>query len=109
MRGDQVARQLRVIRTIESSPNGLTAAEIAKREEMGIRTICRYLVAPQAAGFPLYTERTEKANHWVFVDTFKFEIPPPFTWSLAWRRRRVGADRPDTSLPRKRNRQIIVR
>jgi len=29
MRGDQLARQWRVIRAIEASPNGLTAAEIA--------------------------------------------------------------------------------
>ena len=28
MRGDQLARQWRVIRAIEASPNGLTAAEI---------------------------------------------------------------------------------
>jgi hypothetical protein len=29
MRGDQLARQWRVIRAIEASPNGLTVAEIA--------------------------------------------------------------------------------
>jgi hypothetical protein len=29
MRGDQLARQWRVIRAIEASPNGLTMAEIA--------------------------------------------------------------------------------
>ena len=29
MRGDQLARQWRVVRTIEASPNGLTAAKIA--------------------------------------------------------------------------------
>src|SRR3972149_4933063 len=79
MRGDQLARQWRVIRAIESSPNGLTVAEIAEREETGIRTIYRDLEALQAAGFPLYTERVEKANRWAFIDTFKFKIPPPFT------------------------------
>jgi predicted DNA-binding transcriptional regulator YafY len=52
MRGDQLARQWRVIRAIESSPNGLTVAEIAKREGSGIRTIYRDLEALQAAGFP---------------------------------------------------------
>jgi len=45
MRGDQLARQWRVIRAIESSPNGLTVAEIAKREGSGIRTIYRDLEA----------------------------------------------------------------
>jgi predicted DNA-binding transcriptional regulator YafY len=47
MRGDQLARQWRVIRAIEVSPNGLTVAEIAKREETGIRTIDRDLEALQ--------------------------------------------------------------
>jgi hypothetical protein len=79
MRGDQLARQWRIIRAIESSPNGLTVAEIAKREETGIRTIYRDLEALQVAGFPLYTEKAEKSNRWAFVDTFKFKIPTPFT------------------------------
>jgi predicted DNA-binding transcriptional regulator YafY len=79
MRGDQLARQWRVIRAIEASPNGLTVAEIAKREETGIRTIYRDLEALQAAGFPLYTEKVERASRWAFVDTYKFKIPVPFT------------------------------
>ncbi len=79
MRGDQLARQWRVIRAIEASPNGLTVAEVAQREETGIRTIYRDLEALQSAGFPLYTEKVEKANRWAFIDTFKFKIPPPFT------------------------------
>jgi predicted DNA-binding transcriptional regulator YafY len=79
MRGDQLARQWRVIRAIEASPSGLTVAEIANREETGIRTIYRDLEALQAAGFPLYTEKVDKANRWAFVDTYKFKIPAPFT------------------------------
>jgi predicted DNA-binding transcriptional regulator YafY len=79
MRGDQLARQWRVIRAIEASPSGLTVAEIAKREETGIRTIYRDLEALQAAGFPLYTEKVERASRWAFVDTYKFKIPAPFT------------------------------
>ena len=39
MRGDQLARQWRVIRAIEASPGGLTVAEIAGREETGPRTL----------------------------------------------------------------------
>ena len=53
MRGDQLARQWRIIRAIEASPKGLTVTEIAQREETGIRTIYRDLGALQAAGFPL--------------------------------------------------------
>ena len=81
MRGDQLARQWRVIRVIEASPGGLTVTEIAEREETGIRTIYRDLEALQAAGFPIFTERVERANRWAFIDTFKFKIPPPFTRS----------------------------
>ena len=47
MRGDQLARQWRVIRAIEASSNGLTVAEMAKREEAGIRAIYRDLEALQ--------------------------------------------------------------
>jgi len=70
MRGDQLARQWRVIRAIEASPGGLTVAEIANFPST--------LEALQAAGFPLYTEKVEKANRWAFVDTFKLKIPPSF-------------------------------
>jgi hypothetical protein len=49
MRGDQLARQWRIIRAIETSPSGLTVSEIAKREETGIRTIYRDLEALQPA------------------------------------------------------------
>src|SRR3972149_9473186 len=76
MQGDQLSRQWQAIRAIESSNTGLTVAEIAKREETGNRTIYRDLEALQAAGFPLYTERVEKANRWTFIDTFKFKISP---------------------------------
>ncbi len=82
MRGDQLARQWRIIRAIEASPNGLTITEIAQREETGIRTIYRDLEALQAAGFPLYTEKVERATRWAFIDTFKFRIPPPFTLTM---------------------------
>jgi predicted DNA-binding transcriptional regulator YafY len=79
MRGDQLARQWRIIRAIEASPNGLTVTKIAQREETGIRTIDRDLEALQAGGFPLYTQRVERTNCWTFIDTFKFKIPPLFT------------------------------
>lgn len=49
MQGDQLSRQWRTIRSIEANPNGQTVAEIDKREEKGIRAICCYLEAPEAA------------------------------------------------------------
>lgn len=79
MRGEQLARQWRVIRSIEASPKGLTVAELAERERIGPRTIYRDLEALQEAGFPLYTERAERSNRWFVVDTYKFKVPPPFT------------------------------
>ena len=76
MRGDQLARQWRIIRAIEANPIGLSVTQIAQREETGIRTIYRDLEALQAAGFSQYPEKVKKANRWAFTDTFKFKIPP---------------------------------
>jgi hypothetical protein len=78
MRGDQLGRQWRTIRTIGTSLNGLSVAEIPQREETGIRTIYRELEALQAAGLPLYTEMVERANCWPFVDTSRFKMPFSF-------------------------------
>jgi len=66
MQGKQLARQWRVIRAIETSPNGLTVAEIANFPSS--------LEALQAAGSPLYTERVDHSNRWTFSDTLKFKI-----------------------------------
>jgi len=71
MRGDQLARQWRVIRAIEASPGGLTVGQIAD--------FLSPLESLQAAGFPLYTERVDRVNRWAFIATFKFKIPAPFT------------------------------
>jgi hypothetical protein len=79
MRGDQLARQWNITRAIGASPNRLTVAEIAQREETGIRTIYGDLEDLQAAGFPLSTERVNRANRWAFGDTFKFKTPLPVT------------------------------
>jgi predicted DNA-binding transcriptional regulator YafY len=79
MRGDQLARQWRVIRAIEASPNGLTVAEIAQREETGIHTIYRDLEALQEAGFSLYTEKVERGTRLTFNETFRFKFHPSFS------------------------------
>ncbi|MFH1092108.1 MAG: transcriptional regulator [Pseudomonadota bacterium] len=79
MRGDQLARQWRLLRHLESSNYGLTAAELAEMEGISPRTAYRDLEALQAAGFPLYNERVEKSNRWAFVDTYKFRVPQLFT------------------------------
>jgi predicted DNA-binding transcriptional regulator YafY len=78
MRGDQLGRQWRILRAIEASPKGFTVNEIAQWEKTGFRTIYRDL---EAAGFHLYSDRADRTNRWVFMDGFKFKIPPPFTLS----------------------------
>jgi len=75
MRGDQLARQWRVIRAIEASSNGLTVAEIA--------TFPSPLESLHAAGFPLYTERVDRVNRWAFIAPFKFKIPPVVSRQVA--------------------------
>ncbi len=56
MRGDQLSRQWRILRQIEVSKNGLTAAEIAELGNVSHRTAYRDLGDLQLAGFPLFAE-----------------------------------------------------
>jgi hypothetical protein len=53
MRGDQLARQWRILRTIESKKQGTTVAELAAQEDCPSRTIWRDLAAIQNAQLPL--------------------------------------------------------
>jgi hypothetical protein len=75
MWGDQLAGQCRLFRAIEVSRNGRPGAEVAKREENGIKTIYWDPDTLQAGGYAPYTERVLRA----FIDTFRFEIPVDFT------------------------------
>ena len=79
MRGDQLSRQWRILRSIEASVNGLTVAEIADQEEVSIRTAYRDIETLEMAGFPLYCEKIDKTRKWFFVDTYTFKLPEPFT------------------------------
>ena len=81
MRGDQLSRQWRTLRQIEVSKNGMTAAEIADLGGVSLRTAYRDLDDLQLAGFPLYAEKGEKGNRWKFIDTYKFKVPQPFTFT----------------------------
>ena len=60
MRGDQLARQWSILKQIEVSKNGITAAEIAEIGGTSLRTAYRDLGDLQLAGFPLYNEKGEK-------------------------------------------------
>ncbi len=79
MRGDQLARQWRILRLIEVGGSGLTVAELADQEEISLRTAYRDVEALQEAGFPLYCEKIDGKIRWAFVDTYKFTVPQPFT------------------------------
>ncbi len=53
MRGDQLARQWRILRTIESGNQGATVADLAEQEDCSPRTIWRDLAAIQNTQLPL--------------------------------------------------------
>jgi predicted DNA-binding transcriptional regulator YafY len=78
-RGDQLARQWKIIQTLITSRQGKSAADLADEIECHPRTLYRDLEALQAAGFPIYTERTEGKNLWSLLDTLKHHIPIPFS------------------------------
>lgn len=79
MRGDQLSRQWRVLRQIEVSKTGLTAVEIAKKENVSLRTAYRDLNDLQLAGFPLHVEKGKTGRRWKFIDSYQFDVPQPFT------------------------------
>jgi predicted DNA-binding transcriptional regulator YafY len=78
-RGDQLARQWKIIQTLITSRQGKSAADLASVIECHPRTLYRDLEALQAAGFPIYTERVEGKNLWSLLDTLKHHIPIPFS------------------------------
>ncbi len=79
MRGEQLARQWRILRTIESRNHGATVAELAAQEGCHTRTIWRDLTAIQEAGFPLYSEKDGQKSRFSFVEGYTFHLPVPFT------------------------------
>ena len=53
MRGDQLARQRSILRTIESKKQGTTVADLAVQEDCSTRTTLRHLPATQNTKLPL--------------------------------------------------------
>ena len=78
-RGDQLARQWKIIQTLITSRRGKSADELAEELECHPRTLYRDLEALQAAGFPIYNEKVEGKNLWSLLDTLKHHIPIPFS------------------------------
>ena len=76
-RGDQLARQWRIIQTLISSRKGKSAADLSEGLECGWRTVYRDLEALQVAGFPIYSERIDGKNAWSLLGKAKNSIPIP--------------------------------
>ena len=79
MRGNQISRQWKILRLIESRKRGLTARELSYELESDLRTVYRDLDVLHDAGFPLYTERRGKNSYWRMVEGFKDGLGSPFT------------------------------
>lgn len=83
-RGNQVARQWRLLQVLETKRQGMTVGQIASHEECSVRTIYRDLMALVEAGFPLYAEEVKSPNEpqvWRFVDTYRLKFPLPFSFT----------------------------
>lgn len=78
-RGDQLGRQWKIIQVLQSSRNGMPAAEMAEKLGCHKRTIYRDLEALQIAGFPIYTDQRENRRFWSLLDTSRHQAPIPFT------------------------------
>jgi len=77
-RGDQLARQWRIIQTLIISRFGKSVSELAADLQCHTRTVYRDLEALQTAGFPVYTERAGGKSLWCLLDSAKHSIPIPF-------------------------------
>jgi predicted DNA-binding transcriptional regulator YafY len=78
-RGDQLARQWKIIQSLISSRQGKSVPAMAEALGCHRRTVYRDLEALQAAGFPVYTNRVDGRNHWSLLDTARNNIPIPFS------------------------------
>jgi len=78
-RGDQLARQWKIIQSLISSRQGKSVSDLAADLHCHRRTVYRDLEALQAAGFPVYTDRAGGKTLWSLLDTAKHSIPIPFS------------------------------
>ena len=76
-RGDQLARQWRILQSLIASRRGKSAADLARELEFHWRTVYRDLEALQLAGFPIFTDRVDGKNLWSVLDSVRRNIPIP--------------------------------
>ncbi len=78
-RGDQLARQWKIIQTLIASRQGKSVPELAEMVECHTRTVYRDLEALQAAGFPVTTEREGHRMVWSLLDAHRHTLPIPLS------------------------------
>lgn len=78
-RGDQLARQWKIIQSLISSRLGKSVSDLSENLDCHTRTVYRDLEALQAAGFPVYTNIVGGKSMWSLLDTAKNNIPIPFS------------------------------
>lgn len=79
MRGDQLIRQWKILRLLESRRRGLTALEIGSHVDILPRTVYRDLQAIEEAGFPIYNDRSAGCSRWKLTDGSRTGLSLPFT------------------------------
>jgi len=80
-RGDQLARQWKIIQALIASRNGKSVPELAEMAECHTRTVYRDLEALQEAGFPVTTEREGHRMVWSLLDPRRHTLPIPLSLS----------------------------
>jgi len=78
-RGDQLARQWKIIQSLISSRLGKSVSDLSENLDCHTRTVYRDLEALQAAGFPVYTNIVGGKSMWSFLETARHSIPIPFS------------------------------
>lgn len=77
MRGDQVARLIKLLLLLGARKTGETVSDLAAALNVSVRTVYRDLEALQVAGVPLVSEREGELTVWRLLDadTWKLGIP----------------------------------
>ncbi|KAB2838233.1 HTH domain-containing protein [bacterium] len=78
-RGNQIARQWAVIKTLDGRPQGITIAELSRDLNCSPRTIYRDLDDLQNSGFPIFNDLVDGVGRWQFVDGYRTSLPTPFS------------------------------
>lgn len=80
-RYQQVVRQWRLLRRLESAPEGLTVAELLGEEGGSARNVYRDLEALQSAGFPIYNAPGEGHSRWRLTESYRAQGGVPIALS----------------------------